>query len=210
MSNAAIVSVLGDSQTVTTHVLHVRQRATRSRSWPQPIMTIDAMSCRSRSTTAVSEGRPQSHDLNADDVDAAMRRRPPPRLPTKRRTRNAGFADYRRCRRRRKVTTRDPFGRETGTDEWEEDAASRLAAHHGRRRRQTPQAAAYDAMVRETCDAWRDPSPLPVATDAAPPPHRDAAPLPPTFDVAEGRRRKREAYDHMCREDADAWKDPSR
>ena len=51
---------------------------------------------------------------------------------------------------------------------------------------------------------------LPPTADAAPPVHRDAAPVGPTYDVAEGRRRKREAYDRMCREDADAWKDPSR
>ena len=50
-------------------------------------------------------------------------------------------------RRKRKVTTRDPFGRESGT--WEEDAAS------------------------------------------------DAAPVGPTYDVAERRRRKQAAYDAM-------------
>ena len=90
-------------------------------------------------------------------------------------------------RRRRKATTYDPQGRETGSAEWEEeDAASVLPtmdAAEGRRRKQR----AYDAMVREVCDAWRNPSPLPVATDAAPPPHRDAAPLPATFNVEEGR-----------------------
>ena len=96
------------------------------------------------------------------------------------------------------------------TEATKEDAASVLPptmdAAEGRRRKQ----ASYDAMVRENCDAWR------THRRCLLPPTRhrrhtaNAAPLTPTFDVEEGRRRKREAYDRMCREDADAWKDPSR
>jgi len=68
---------------------------------------------------------------------------------------------------------------------------------------------AYDAMVREGEQAWRNPDPSPSpATTAAAPPHRDAAPLLPTYDVAEGRRRKQAAYDAMCREGEQAWKKP--
>ena len=113
-------------------------------------------------------------------------------------------------RRKRKVTTRDPFGRETGS--WEEekedaasDAAPTMDAAEGRRRKQV----AYDAMAADLCNSWRNPSPLPVA-DAAPPLRRDAVPLGPTYDAAEGRRIKQEAYARMCAEDREAWKGPGR
>ena len=111
-------------------------------------------------------------------------------------------------RRKRKGTTYDPFGRVASEEHWkEEDGTTVLPptmdAAEGRRRKQ----ASYDAMVRENCDAWRNPSPLPVATDAAPPPHRDAAPVPRIIrNAAEARQVKRAAYDEMVRESQDAWR----
>jgi hypothetical protein len=70
-------------------------------------------------------------------------------------------------RRRRKATTRDPFGRETGTWKEEEDDAAGAASDAVR---SVPRAvdaaearrikrAAYDAMVDEMCNAWRKPLP---------------------------------------------------
>jgi hypothetical protein len=54
-------------------------------------------------------------------------------------------------------------------------------------------ARAYREMCDAQASAWRG--------DAAPP--SDA---PPTFDAVEGARRKREAYDAMCHDMANAWK----
>ena len=111
--------------------------------------------------------------------------------------------------RKRKVTTAIRSAATVGR--WKEDGASVLPpttdAAEGRRRKQQ----AYDAMVRETCDAWRDPSPLPVATDAAPPPHRDAAPVGRDLQTSpkEAVRKRLEAYGRIAcaaEPDADAWR----
>ena len=74
-------------------------------------------------------------------------------------------------RRKRKVTARDPFGRESGT--WEEETAMTLhpvRPTYGCRRKTPPQAGGLRCYgCRFITGAWRNPSPLPGGTDAAPP-----------------------------------------
>jgi hypothetical protein len=106
-----------------------------------------------------------------------------------------------RRRKRKKGQARDPFGREAGSWEEEEDSIAASAAD-GLDAKQR----AYAEMCDELCNAWRNP--LPGGTDAAAPERRTVAPVPRTMTADEARRIKQEAYDRMCAEDREAWRNP--
>ena len=61
---------------------------------------------------------------------------------------------------------------------------------------------AYADSVRDLSEAWRNSSPMPTLSAAAPPLRQDGA--RPVYDAAEGRRIKQEAYARMCAEDREA------
>jgi hypothetical protein len=66
--------------------------------------------------------------------------------------------------------------------------------------------AAYERAKRQGEHAWKTRSAS--AADVAPPVRQDAA--PPTYDIAEGRRRKQAALNEMISDMCSAWKGPLR
>ena len=101
-------------------------------------------------------------------------------------------------RRKRKAKQYDPFGREVGTYEEEEEDDAASIAYRGQRQ-------------GDQCTIDGAPGHLNAKLECVPDPARitrvkyDAAPR--TIDAATSRRIKKEAYDQMCAEMRDAWRD---